>query len=474
MAHEVYATWQGISIFCLTNNEKLANDVLKGNAEYEHYFSIGQNITKRIKSLYFKRSLLAAITYACFQSKKIAEMAADFKNFEPASVRSIEYPSKRLEYIIENFSPEFWAKSTKKFVESQSQEPYYVLLLQALKNTKSERAFIEDECDIIFEKLIAHYYSIIAENFKAKGSECMPYKSHMQYFERLLPLIDRVAPFKKSKNPIIISRYPNDLSRAVLQNYESEALQITKQPLNCVVWHPNKINDIQKEELSEFISDEPTIFITGRNFYEMVGQYKFDDLEDAKWFADGGTKVFTSIRFGAIIDDVNTVVYIPFENPGELVKFISGIAKKVKYLAAVSVTASDDRIWWKLWDDFFCNKCISTCLIMNSSPLYYIENIFPDNLDIIYNKLEVHVTNTKHTCLNFQIMQNNKCIAFMLAPCTRMYYDSLHYFLERRYPSFKNENRLPSGQLSFIQIILSHIYQEEHLFYFRSPWNGQL
>jgi hypothetical protein len=314
---------------------------------------------------------------------------------------------------------------------------------------------------------VAFIYDRLSAAFSKEGLHTLPYKSHMAYFRKLLPLLDALAPFKNSKNPVMINTRPDDITRGVLQNFENETLHFHDQPLTCFLFHPDDISPEIKKDILSGAGELPHIFITGRNLPFMRDQYIFPDEEDKAW-CDRGNDTFTAIRYSGITEEgVRLVFYVPFSSAEQLMEFLKDKPDHVFLLGAVSVTASYDDDWWEHWADFFSTQCATTCLVLDISPLYYIENIFPAD-GVLYGIMHIRMQEQLKPCMYFQLTEKGETTAFLVAPCSEMYAQALGYYIQSRFAGYKNEISLPEHHTRNIPMILSHIFREEYKCYYRS------
>lgn len=464
-AHEVYATWQGIALFSHHAADELHRELLKDNEEYEAYYNCAAELVKYIPDLYLRRQVVSAVIYACFQSSTVAETAeADLAAFNPAAISAADFPSARLAFITGKFPADCWPQLIKEFAGEQTQASWYNILVAGHAD---ENAFLDIANDEAGERLVAFIYERLSAAFCKEGLHTLPYKSHMAYFRKLLPAMDALSPFKNSKNPVMINTQPDDITRGVLQNFENETLQFHDQPLTCFLFHPDDISPEIKKDILSGAGELPHIFITGRNLPFMRDQYIFPDEEDKAW-CDSGNDTFTAIRYSGITEEgVRLVFYVPFSKPEQLMEFLKDKPENVFILGAVSVTASYDDDWWERWADFFSTQCTTTCLVLDISPLYYIENIFPDD-GVLYGKMHIRMQEQLKSCMYFQLTEHGETTAFLVAPCSEMYAQALGYYIQNRFAGYKNEISLPEHHSRNIPMILSHIFREEHKCYYRS------
>lgn len=466
-AHEVYATWTSIALLSTDTNDHLYRTLLEDSEEYLYYYIWAAQIVQSVPDLYLRRHIVVAIINICFQSRPITEAAAaDLIAFDPDALNKNEFPDQRLILITQHYIHTDWMDMLQAFTETQQLHSWYGLLRDALagKGDESVLSLAENESNSV--ALITFIYDKVATKLESLGLLSLPYLEHLPFFKQLLPLLDKLAPFSQSANPLTINTQPEDITRSTLQNFENESQLFTDRPLTCILLHPSDISDATKAQILGGTGEHPHIFVTGRTYFFMREQYIFPIKEDAAWCEGNGS--FTAIRYAGFVKGQRIVIYVPFSNPEEMSIFLNSKPAGVPVLAAISETARYDANWWNQWGNVFATYCTTACLLLDISPLYYIEKVFPGDAELLYGKMDIKMEEQVKSCLLFQVKHSDQTMALIVAPCGEIYARALHHYIETRYHSFRNKIDLAGEHLRNIPTILSHIFREEHQHYFRS------
>jgi hypothetical protein len=467
-AHEVYATWMSINLLRADIHDPLHEEVLADNEEYLYYYSCAAELVQQVPDLYLRRQIISAVINICFQSQAIVEAAiANLAEFDLEKLSKDDFPNQRLNFITQNCANIDWMKMLNEFVETQQSEPWYGLLRDALSGNGDETALSDPANETNSEKIERFIYDRLAEKFKQQGLLSFPYLQGLSYFKDILPLLDQLAPFNQSANPLTINTEPSDTIRGTLQNFVNETLLFSNQPLTCTLLQPRDIPDATKANILAGIGEYPHIFITGRTYFFMAEQYIFPAKEDFQWCEEGSGS-FAAIRYAYMLDDERVVVYIPFSEPAELEDFLKDKAADIPVLSAISEIACYDKDWWQRWGDFFANNSATACILLDLSPLYYIEKVLCDATGLFYGKMNIKMEELVKSAMLFHVKNDGKTAALIVAPCSEIYAQAIHYYIQERFPLFENKIDLPKEHKQNLGAILSHVFKEEHQHYYQS------
>ncbi len=467
-AHEVYATWMSVALLSADANDQLYQQLLIDNEEYLNYYNCAARMVQEVPDLYLRRHVVSAMIYICFQSRLIIETAiADIVGFDPDLIDVNEFPDQRLNFIMHGCPHINWIDMLNEFAGTQQHNAWYDLLLDALAGEGNNSALSAEGNEENSAALITFLYNRLAENFETKGLPSLPYMDHLTYFKKLLPLIDRLAPFSKSSNPLEINTQPGDITRSTLRNFENETLLFTNRPLNCILLHPSNISSATKAQILNGVGDYPHILITGRTYFFMEEQYVFQEKEDAEWCRQH-TGSFTAIRYAGNMAGQRIVVYVPFLEPAELEDFLKDKPVDIPVLSSITETARSQEGWWSNWQTFFETKPATTCLLLDISPLYYLEKIFSNVEMLLYGKANIKMEEGIKSVMLFEIRRSKETQAFIAAPCSEIYAAALNHYIETRFPGFENKIDVPNEHLQHLPTIISHVFREEHLHYYWS------
>jgi hypothetical protein len=467
-AHEVYATWMSISLLSENMNDQLHLQLLDDNEEYMDYYMCADAIVKSVPDNYLRRHIVTAIISICFQSKPITDaVLANIEAFDPDIFNINEFPNQRLSILAKESSKIDWMAMLKTFTETQKELPWYRLLTDALGGNGDDWALTHPDNEENSSTLIRFIYDRLVDKLNAQGLLSLPYLEHMPYFKQLLPLLDKIAPFNQSANPLTINSKPDDITRSVLQNFENETQLFTMEPLTCILLWPDDILAATKAQILSGTGDSPHIFVVGRTHFFMKKQYTFPIQGDTDW-CNTNNGAFTAIRYAQVIEGHRFVIYVPFSDPEKLHTFIKEKPTDIPVLGSISATACYFADWWGKWECFFTVNCFSACILLDISPLHYIEQICLNTEDLLYVKFDIRLETNKRSGMVFQLRANGQTSALLLAPCSEIHLRGLHYYIKTHFSKFENKLDLPEEHLQNIPIILSHIFREEHQHYYLS------
>lgn len=468
LAHESYATWLGITVFKKDLNDTFPETVLVGNAEYLYYFNTAEYLVRNINSIFLKQQVVSACMRFCFQSATIINTASsNLAAFNFSSVKNSEFPDNRFQYLLEKLPDLFLINCVEEFINSIDNKADYQLLIDAFNGNENADVLISMENDHLSKGLMLHIYTKLQQHFDSLGSASIADDEHLRFFEKLLIQLDLLCPFANSKNPLYLNKSPDDFDRSMILNFENETLMLSEAPLPCVLLFVEDVNKETKEQIIRGVGVEPHLFITGRYSLFLKDQYQFKYDEDKEWFVNSNTP-FTAIRYAQNVDGERTIIYVVFKHPDELIEFLKEKPLDVPMYGCVAISDAYHQEWWALWGDFFVEKCNSSCLLTDVSPLYHIENVFPTDGKVSYAKMVLQIEGITRTAMVFQIKEADIIKVLMVAPCSDMYCQVIHHYIKTRYPSFKNDVPLTDTQYKNLPIILSHVLREEHTYYYRS------
>ncbi|MCU0469503.1 MAG: hypothetical protein MUF58_12965 [Arcicella sp.] len=467
-AHEAYATWLSITVFKKDLHDTFPETVLEGNTQYLHYFNTAEYLVKHINSIFLKQQVVSACMRFCFQSATIVNTASNnLATFSFSSVKNSEFPDKRFQYLLEKLPEHFLINCVQEFINNIDEKTDYQLLTDAFNGNENANVLMAMENDHLSKRLMLHIYTKLQQHFDSLDSASIEDNEHLHFFEKLLTQLDLLCPFANSKNPLYLNKSPDDFDRSMILNFENETLMLSESPLPCVVLFVEEVNQETKEQIIKGVGVEPHLFITSRYSLFLKEQYQFKYEEDQEWFENSNTP-FTAIRYAGNVDGERIVFYIIFKNPDELIDFLKDKPHDVPMYGCIAISAAYHQEWWALWGNFFVEKCTSSCLLTDISPLYYIENVFPTDESVSYAKMVIQIEGITRTAMIFQIKEANTIKVLMVAPCSDMYCQVIHHYIKTRYPSFTNDVPLTEVQYKNLPIILSHVLREEHTYYYRS------
>lgn len=468
-AHEIYATWLSITVFSHHTDDKISQQVLLGNEVYLTYYQLGNDLVNELPSLYLRQQVLTACIRFCFQSQALAQtILSNLTDFTLASVRSAEFPTQRFHYIREHLGASVVSAWINEYVQQQQGTPAFPLLQDAMEGREDTQLLLTAENNYIAEELMNYVYESLETHFKARGSASFDRRAHLSFFKSLLERLHADFPLTESPNLLIANQNPDDYERNLVVNFENETILLAEKRIPCLIRHPHELTPEYQERLLNGIGDEPHLFIMGRLSFLLRDQYQFTDPEDQAWFDQIGGP-FTAIRFSYEAEEGRVVVLIPFDTPDALTQFLTGKPPTVPLLGCVAISAAYQSGWWQAWGDFFANQCQTSCLLLDLSPLYFVEEVFAQEELVYYGKMIINTGERSYTALVFQAISANQIQATLVAPCSDMYGTVLHYYIQHRYKRYQLDATLTKIEYRQLPAVLSHLFKEERSFYFRSP-----
>lgn len=467
-AHEAYATWIGINIFKTSVNDGLETTVLASTREYQDYYNAAESLVYDIPGIFFKRQVVSAAIRFCFQSNMIADYGIQHLDaFDIDSIPESEFPDNRFHYLRHQLPRSFFKEIITELLASKTNREEMQLLQQAMAGNENAIELTNPENDHLAEDVMNKVYIALQKHFEALGSYSLNHKEdHLLYFKELTQQLDRLCPFSRSANPLVINKTPDDHDRSVLIGFESETVMLSSKPMKCIMLDSEQISESHKMEILKGVGDEPHVFIMGRNSLLMAGQYQFIHEEDREWF-ESIQGPFTAIRYAGVNEGERMVVIIPFDEPAKLRDFLRDKDPQVPVIACVASSTAYREGWWEIWAEFFTQHCTFSCVLADISPLYYIEKVFVAARSTAYSLVTLSVAGAIYTGMLFQTSKEGRDTTHLLAPGSYIYCQTLGYYMKTRYPSFVNEGPV-EGLEKYMSAIFSHIVREEHTWYYRS------
>lgn len=463
LAHESYATWLGITVFRDTVGDNPGLVVLADNPGYQNYYRIIDELMVDIPNVFLRQQVVQGMLRSCFQSQQIANYALNnLASFNLSDITPTEFPDARIDVIFEDFTPKDPLRLIQNAINSFQVGPAKDLLTQAMEGKIDKPELLTEEHNWIADKIMLHVYHEMTDIYDHRGSQSLGDQEHLEFINGILPKLDELAPFKNSPNPIYINNKPQEIERGLLLSYENETLIMYDTPWPCIVKFPDKMEVEEKIWLLSGISEEPHVFIMGRHPLPLAGQYEFVYEEDAQWF-QALTEPFTAIRYAAVIDGIRRIYLIPFDTPQQLSAFIQLHENPVPILGCVAMSAAYHDNWWETWKDLF-NTFDVTAGLLDVSPLYHIEQIFPKAPEVYFKKFTLNTVGITHSAMAFQIQNQTEMKALMLAPATDMHCSVMSGYIQTKFPQFKHNTALDDLHMKWMPAILSHIFREEQCF----------
>ncbi|PRY23501.1 hypothetical protein CLV58_14122 [Spirosoma oryzae] len=468
-AHEVYATWLSITVFSQNIDDQQARNVLMGNQLYESYYTLGNELVSEFPSLYLRQQVLTACLRFCFQSQTLAQtILGHLTDFAQSSVRSSEFPNQRFHHIRQHVGPSVLYAWVNEYIEQRKGLPAIDLLAAALAGQEDTQALLARENNDLAEQLMTWIYQTLQAHFNARGSASFDSRAHLSFFSQLLEHLQTNYPLPESPNQLIPNQTPDDYERSMVVTFENETILLAQKPLSCIIRHPHELTADLTERLLQGIGDEPHLFITGRLSFLLRDQYQFADPLDEAWLRQINGP-FTAIQYSYLTEQGRVVVFIPFDSVTALTQFLMGKAAGVPVLGCVAVSAAYQSAWWQEWGDFFMDQCQTSCLLLDISPLHFVEDVFIQDEFVYYGKMIINTGDRSFTTLVFQTIQAGQIQATLIAPCSDVYGSVLHYYIQHRYQQYQLDSLLTKIEYRQLPLILGHLFKEERSFYFRSP-----
>lgn len=469
LAHESYATWLSVTVFRATLEHNPAHIAIRDNPEYLNYYRNIDELLVDIPSIYLQQQVGSVMLRSCFQSRKILDYSLrNLENFKVEDIHKDEFPDARLDILFEEFSPKDLLKILERSMDQFPESQEKGLLIGAMKGKENAQELIKEENNWVGQQLMVLLYAEMRSFFEAQGSPSLQDQEHLDFVTKQHDIIDKIAPFKNSRNPFYKNENPYDSERGMLINFQSETLIMNPTPLPCVVQFPDDMDESVKTMLWKGTARDPHLFLMGRNSLLLENQYEFLYEKDARWFREIKGP-FTALRYTAKIDGTKVVFIVPFNDPKQLTEFLVKRDKNVPVIGCISISAAYlDQWWWDTWYESFTGCDVST-LVMDIAPLYYIEEVFSKEAESVhYGKMVLEADGIKHSAMSFQLRENDRLKAILIAPASDMHCNAIHNFIESQYPGFLNTTAMDEQYSKWIPMILYNIVTGEHTFRYRS------
>lgn len=468
-AHEAYATWTGFTVFKRSDDDDIETRILEGNHEYLAYYNKADCLARGFESLFIKQQVVSAGIRFCFQGKKIAAYGLNnLETFQLDNVAETDFPNHRFNYIINCLPDDFFRSCVLSFIRTLNDSAAFSLLMDAFNGKDNTQELLKMENDHLARGLMSAVYAELRKHFDEFDSPSLnDREEHLTYFANLLKHLDIIFPFSQSSNPLFLNQVPDDYDRSVALNFENETLILSEKPLPCIILRVEGMSESTRAEILKGMGAEPHLFIMGRYSSFLKEQYRFKYKEDEEWFSSFNAP-FTCIRYAGWFGNERTVVLVPFNTPDQLNRFLEAKSDGFPLLGCVSISAAYHKDWWALWGDFFTAHCSFSCLLLDVSPLYYIEQVFPDEELVTYTKIILSAEETVFTALLFEVKEAGNTKAIMLAPATDVHCQILHHYIITRHPSYVNNQSLSQEAGAYIPTMLSHVMREEHTYSYHS------
>lgn len=462
-AHEAYATWYSISMFKKSAGDMLEAEVLADN-RYRQYYDCAALLALNIKSLFLQQQVVSSAIRFCFQSRKIADCCiGNIQAFSPRLISGIEFPDNRFQYITTQLRKDFFVNALNECFGSLKTDRERELLKAGLSGKEDLDKAASSEKDHLADSIMRKVHAKLQEHFEGLGSPSLNSDEHLIYLKKQVQLLTCLFP--DAQSDLLFHEDMEDAERTALLNFENETLLLTRRPLQCFLLDHKLLNEQEKKEVLHGAGDIPHIFIMGRNPLFMQNQYRFSHKESEEWFSSR-QEPFTAIRYAGEIGGKRTVIMVPFDEPSQLIAFLRERNPSVQVLGCVSVGAAHNEKWWNMWGDFFSTHCDFSCILMDVSPLYYVEQGFAGD-SVFYSTIVVETPTTTYSGMLFQLKDADGGNTIMLAPGSAVYCQMLHYYIRTRYPAYINKILLNDTEESAFTIF-SHIVREEYAWFFNA------
>lgn len=456
-AHEAYATWYGITLFKKNAGEKLEDELL-ANEEYRDYYDRAARLARNIPGLYLQKWVVSTAIRFCFQSRMIANYATEnAQTFDLRAIPEAEFPNSRFEYITTQLPEDFFINMLTEYAGSLEGQDK-VLMQAALNGSEGLEAFLIPDKDHLSAGIIAKINSSLQHHFDAFGSPSLDIESeHMRFLNNEYELQSRLLP--GVAGDLIFPQDAGDAEHTILLSFENETLLLANRPPQCVIFDSTQFNEEQKKEILEGTGNPPHIFIMGRTALFMQNQYRFQYEENREWFSSLQGP-FTAIRFADDVDGRRVVVMIPFEDPGQTAAFLKDKDPAIPVLGCVAMSAAQNSQWWQTWRHFFFVHSTLTCILMDVSPIDYLEQGFGASM-VFYASISVETPGANYAGVLIQLKETNGEKAVILVPGSIAYCHMLEYYMQKKYPQYTNDISLSETEQYAIDILM-HIVKEEY------------
>ncbi|MES2107963.1 MAG: hypothetical protein V4577_04415 [Bacteroidota bacterium] len=469
IAHEVYATGLGFMLAADDTTDTRARELLGRDSAYFQYYKFAARLVRDLDHLFYRQQALVVILRLCFQSERIAnEMTAKGPHFDPANIADAEFPNERLGLLLRSLPEKFFKNSLDAFLGQYPDAEALAEFTSQFYTAKSKHGQHLKSYNRFGPDLMRWFYTAGATFFKDAGLPCIGINDQLSYGGGIIAQIDRIFPFARSRSPLKFNEQPFNYDDASMLAFENETWVFAAERLKCEIYYPDEVPPEMHQFILNGVGAPKAVYVSRRERSQLSGHYQFDLPVDQERF-EALDDFFTFIRIVSKDKQYSKkIILIPFPTPPALEQFLRDKPGGVRLYGCIATRALKEGNWTDSWKPFF-EQFDNAVLLLDTSPLYYIDQVFDSYEKVVYEKLVFSVGETTYTGVVFDLRDAGITQACLLAPATDPHCELIHYYLQYYHPE-KYQLCTDGGEkwLPALPQILSCIFREERYFSFHA------
>jgi len=468
ITHEVYATGVSFMMAAEDITDKLAKELLSHDSPYLQFYYYAARLVKGLDHLFYRQQALVVILRLCFQSSIIAnEMASKGHLFDPGNIPTAEFPDERLSLLLRSLPEDFFPVSLAAFMAKYADAEALAQFTSEFYSAKSQTGSFIRSYNRFGPELMRWFYAAGAQFFNDAGLPCIGINDHIKFGSSILEGIDLVFPFIKSKFPLRVNDQPFNYDDGTMLAYENETWLFAPERLYCEIYYPEEVPEQMHQFILRGLADPKAIYLHRQERKQLAGQYQFDLPVDKERF-EALDDFFTFIRIVSTDKAKKKIILIPFSAPLLIDEFLRDRPVGIRIYSCIATRSLKENAWKGVWKPFF-EQLDAAALLLDTSPLYYIDQVFGDYETVFYEKLVFTVNETTYTGITFDLRDEGVSQAFLLAPATDPHCEFIHYYLQYYHPEkYRLCTDAAERWLPALPLILSRIFMEEKCFTFNA------
>jgi len=251
-----------------------------------------------------------------------------------------------------------------------------------------------------------------------------------------------------------------DMNRNIIVNLETETIVVRDEILKASLKFPSRLTDDDREAIFKRLP-EPLVLLAN-SAVTMYHQFAWPDETDSNWLSEREDAV-TCLHFW--LED--GVVFVPFEDPGELNELFAAPPDTFKVIAQISLTALRDN-WEKKWWDVFYQGSDMLFYLNDVSMLIYVENLMEEKKEGSYMAFRSKVNGREFKAIVFQFMFEEKVIKSVICPCSASYSVFIKGYIEKHAPMLKYESVMSEVQDDYTFQLLGDLFSQLHFWRYKT------
>jgi hypothetical protein len=471
--HEVYATYISVYMYEYWFRERQRPNPLENNPAYESYYRLGKRLLTGINGYYTTHAVLMALCSYCFQSRAISEaLLYDIAGFQPASVRSIAFPDKRLDYLLAHLPeldiPGCIAYFVQHFPHQEQLEP----LLADMQGTKKPDEFNLDNGEIlIFETLCFYILERLRTQCDADCGESLPTDDLASLQPILLETVKRQFPQEAAEGLQFIPTGNGPLQRSVLLGMEIERIQFWPEKPQCRLLHPEQLTAEQLDQMFDHTHPDPSIVFETVHTVVLLDQYEFPEPADRLWLETATGLLIVLRYFYLQADDRPLITVIPFTQPDEILQKLDFENRSALYpvygVILLSIYAQCEAAE-NNWVNFFQTWCWNYYTINDISLVAIAEQMLVYEQAVSYSNIFTEIQGKLYSALVFSVQHDIGQVEYMILPGTDLYIGTAIEYLKKCHPQFEFSENPEAWHQQNAGRVLHHLFSREYTWFFKN------